>query len=268
MTDIEINEFPFNILLTGHFHQSQVKVNWNSQRRNLPQSLIEKIDAHWHREISQTSKNSFIFNGDLCKLDSWKISDNNLTLDLRYTNYKELLYSNHIHEQNTEESNFPFTSKALGISAVLLSSDNMIIVIKRSSHVGEGPGKLDIVGGHIHPYEHSVEGIPDPFFAMKAEMVEEVNLAPAPAEELVCIGIIITTTTQKPELVFSMQSHRANSESIIHKASLKNSTEISEFLAIPNRKKSLQAFLNKEAKKLSPSAFGSLWLYKESLNCN
>jgi hypothetical protein len=95
-----------------------------------------------------------LFNGQLCRLDGWQCSGTDLEIVLGLTEYKELLYSNNHTAQVMTEYGSEALSNALGISAVLLSRDDKLMMIRRSSAVGECPGMLDVLGGHIDPTEH------------------------------------------------------------------------------------------------------------------
>lgn len=250
----------FKLLISGNYNQNKVKITWNPSLRLLPSSLMAKIESYWNKEVKQTSKNHYLFNGELCRLNTWEIKQNKLNLHLGRTNYKELLYSNNFIQDINQQYGREFLSKALGISAVLISCDQKTILIERSDTVGENPGMIDVLGGHIHPLEHAVSRVPDPFLAIKAEIHEEVNLQLMEQESITCLGLIETQTTQKPELIFLVNSPRT-SEEIIDLASKKNSSELVRVFAIPDREDSLNAFLMTKKDLISPSAFGAMWLY-------
>ena len=176
MVNLQDNPF-FKVLFADQFNQGQVTVNWDSRKNEFPLDLRNQIDLFWQQEIIETRKSKFIFNGELCRLNDWRIKNNQLKLEFGLSNYKELLYSNQFTSENEEQFGHDSLSRAIGVSVVLISSDEQIILIKRSGVVGENPGDLDVLGGHIHPLENAVNGIPDPFAAIKAEMKEEVHLA-------------------------------------------------------------------------------------------
>lgn len=263
MVNLNNNPF-FRVLYSARFSQGQVVINWNPEKREFPLELTQQIDSFWQQKIVETGKNQFIFNGELCRLKDWRVQKDQLTLDLGLSDYKELLYSNQFTIEIEERFGKDSLSRALGVSAILVSSDEQIILIKRSRVVGENPGDLDVLGGHIHPQENAVSGIPDPFLAIKDEIKEELNLDLAENEPLTCIGLIETTTTKKPELIFQTKS-RLTSGEITQLASSKKSEEIAEYLTIPNQKDSLTDFSENKAEQFSPSALGVLSVYAQSL---
>ena len=200
----------------------------------------------------------------MCRLDGWRVQKDKLTLYLGLSSYGEHLYSNQFTNVIAERFGKDSLSRALGISVVLISSDERIILIKRSRVVGENPGDLDVLGGHIHPQENALSGIPDPFLAIKAEIKEEAHLDSKDDEPLDCIGLIETVDTKKPELIFKTKTG-LTAEEIISSASCRQSEEVAEFLTISNQKKSLEQFLETNSNQFSPSALGVLSVYLQSL---
>ena len=189
-------------------------------------------------------------------MDDWQIEQDHLILNLGHTNYKELLYSNHQTLNGKED----FISGALGINVVLVSADAQVILIKRSSVVGEFPGKLDVLGGHIHPVEHVVSGTPDPFCAIQSEIAEEIN-PDFSGYSITCTGLIETVVNKKPELIF-LATSSLSSQEILELGVKNNCPEIAKFLTVSCE--NLTAFLETRVDDFSPSAFGALCLYVEN----
>lgn len=237
-------------------------MRWRSDQPSVPEHLQQAMDDYWREQVALTSRSSFIFNGELCSLAGFEHGKNGLTLSLARTNYQQLLYSNHIHEKRRSGPAPEFRSRALGVSTMLLSSDDQIILIKRSARVGESPGKLDIIGGHIGPDEHAIDGVPDPFFAIQEEIVEEIGLHTH--SQLACIGLLETTVTRKPELLFLHQS-TLPTVAILRAAANCKSDEIAELLTIPNEQTDLTAFLQTRGHEFSPSGLGCFSLYLKRL---
>ena len=262
MVNLNNNPF-FKVLFSTKFSHDQVEIIWIPKKREFPLELTQQIDSFWQREIIETGKNQFIFNGELCRLNDWRVQKDKLRLDLGFTDYKELLYANQFTKEVEERFGQDSLSRALGVSVVLVSDDEQIILIKRSKAVGENPGDLDVLGGHIHPEENVVSGIPDPFLAIKAEIKEEVHLDLKDDDPLDCIGLIETVDTKKPELLFKAKS-RLTVEEIIRLASLKQSEEVAEFLTISNKEKALAHFLGVNSIQFSPSALGVLSVYLQT----
>lgn len=179
------------ILLKGMWNPNQVKISWNSSVHTPPNGLKKDIELFWDR-----IKNRHLYNGILARLSGFDISNHTLRLDLQPTEYKTLLYSN----EHTGKliAHYPdYLSRALGISAIIETTDDRIVYIKRSRQVGEYPGVFDVPGGHIDVPDTQA---PDIFTSMRQEIVEELGIT-AP-DDLCLIGLVETRDTLKPELVF------------------------------------------------------------------
>lgn len=248
----------FKKLFLSEFTRSHLHVLWDSGRRTLPESLLSAMDAFWQESVLKSMSGEHLFNGDLCRLNSWEIDSKEPKLSLGYTNYKELLYSNH-RIQSGNDIPFGHLSYALGISAVLISSDAQIILIRRSPTVGEFPDTLDILGGHIHPTEHAVAGTPAPFVAMQAEIDEEMGVKSS-EYSLQCIGLLETIRTRKPELIF-VADCKLSAKRVLERGQAKHSPEVAAILTVAPD--SLSSFLETRGQEFSPSAYGGLCLYAE-----
>lgn len=250
---------PFKILISGIFPRHRVKINWNDEERVLPAGLQTKIDQFWQKE---STRQPHLFNGDLCRLNRWEKKDNYLILDLGRTDYREQWHSNAFCREIVSKHGEEVLARALGVSAVLATRDQQIVLIKRSHEVGEDPGKLDVWGGHIHPQDHAIDGAPDPFCAIAAEILEEANLTLSEDEPLTCLGLIETTTTFKPEMIFRVELQLTAAE-VMKRAEAYGSAEWSALISIANRSESLKTFLQEHEEQISPSAFGALWLHHQ-----
>ncbi len=250
---------PFKILTSETFPRHRIKINWDASERVLPPDLQTRIDNFW---ATDSAGKPHLFNGELCRLDHWKKQADRLVLHLGRSNYKEQWYSNAFCRELRAQRGDGLLARALGVSAVIVSSDQQIILLKRSTQVGEDPGKFDVWGGHIHPIEHAINGMPDPFCAIATEILEEANLTLSEDEPLTCIGLIETTTTFKPEMIFRVQTQlRANE--IFKLANTYRSVEWSTLMSIANRPEPVRQFLNEFGDQTSASAYGVLWLHSE-----
>ncbi|MDZ7370454.1 MAG: NUDIX domain-containing protein [candidate division KSB1 bacterium] len=259
--DLEIMTFCDDQVYTVQFCRSlsveQTSIVWTPEPMTLPTALTEEIERYW----ASLSK-EYIFNGGVVRLDSWELTDDHLTLHLRPSDYRTLLYSNSRTEAIVRDWGTERLSRALGISAVLTSRDDRLFFIRRSERVGEFPGAWDVFGGHIEPPSL---GEPDVFSAMTKELEEEAGLEAAEIE-LRIIGLIESTPNRKPELIFSARS-LLDSEQIRARALRAcDRKEYSLLSDIPCRREALAELLSDPHKSWSPSAFASLALYYEQID--
>ena len=242
------------------YSRPDIIINWAPEERALPSALASAIERHWNQEVVTASNAASIFNGELCRLSHWKVEGSALTLGLGITDYKELLHSNRYAQRISREFDSQYLSRALGVSAVVTSRDGYVILIERSDAVGECPGMWDVLGGHIHPEEHQVAGTPDPFLSIQHELFEEAKLRLTDLDSLICIGLIETRKTRKPELIFDVQCH-LSAKRIVQLGSEENSSEIAKFISISHD--SIDSFLKINQVQVSPSALGALWVHRQ-----
>jgi len=230
-----------------------VQVNWEPNQHNVPRDMQLEIEKFWDKV-----KNKNLHNGRLARLDSWSVENNILQLNLSITDYRTLLYSNQRIKRITEKWGNKYISNALGISAVVITNDNFIILMRRSKLVGEYPDRIDVFGGHIDiTHDNKLIGI---YHSMLTELEEELGVLPDEVD-LKCIGLIKNIQNQKPELIFTAQSNMIVKELINKSQNAYDRFEIAKLIILPNIKDVLSSFLRIYEIRFSPSAFGSLELF-------
>lgn len=251
----------FEVLFPCDIVEGEISVTWNPFPAPLPRSLSRSINLHWHAVRGQRSPDTMLFNGPLCRLDSYSLEKDHLRLWLSKTSYKHLLYCNDHALQVIGCWGEEYLSHALGISAVVSTADGHIPIMRRSIAVGEFPGSLDVFGGHINPDKDIAEDAPDPFCGMKAELYGELGIAPNDIAHLSCIGMVKNTRYVKPELVFAAHIGLTLQEVKETAFAAVEAMEFSDIISFADDKCDLCGFLSQHQQELTPSAHGSLYLY-------
>ena len=192
----------------------------------------------------------------MARLAKWQKHDSTLRLWLQPTDYATLLYSNASTERIVREWGEEALSRALGISAVVISADDRMILMQRSLHVGEFPNRYDVFGGHIDVPEPPQE--PSIFKAMEQELTEELALSPR-EYELILYGLLEALPHRKPELVFAARCRLTAAEIMEQAREARDRFEYQKIFDIPMA--TVRTLLTTEKDRFSPSAFGSIWMY-------
>lgn len=245
------NDGIHSVLAKGPFLKENVQVVWDNNPFFYPVEFLNEIEKYW-----QKIKAPHIFNGELIRLNKVRSTDIKLQLDLSLSNYATLLFSNAHVKRIVNKWGNQYLSNALGISAVVVSSDEKIVLMKRSSNVGEFPNCLDVFGGHIDKPEIGFK--PDVYASMEKELAEELALANADFD-LDVLALVQANVNQKPELVFSAFVEK-NFKQIVkdaEKADDRFEWETVTGISVAE----LGSFLETERMNLSPSAFGSLEMF-------
>lgn len=232
------------------------------EHAHLPEELVHERKIFWQQKQEE---NSMLFNGILASLQSWSIENDTLKLNIGETCYRDLLFSNRMASQWKHE-NTAYFSRALGISAIVQTSDDKIVLMQRSHIVGEYPNMLDVMGGHIDVETGFSSFTPQQVFdAIAREVCDEIGLACNELEISHCLGLLENTAIQKPELVFESRTE-CNEGDIRNR--MKNATENFEYstlIFIDSNGDSLDKYLAKNGRNFTPSAEGCLVLFLDLL---
>lgn len=242
------------ILTSGWWNESAVHVAWSDRFFHLPPAWQAEAESFWQIQASRG-----YFNGKMARLRSWRVQNQQLQIDLETTDYKTLLFSNHHTDRLIADGPEPVLARALGVSAVVQSSDGQLLFMKRSAQVGEYPLCYDLFGGHIDVRLQSIDN--SPFRAMELELEEELAL-PASDYELHCIGLLETRDHCKPELLFAARCQRSAQELVEQAGRAVDSHEYERILTLADTPQAIVTFLQ-QFNDISPSAFGCLSVYSQ-----
>ena len=248
----------FKILCAGTWRPEQVAVHDSARAFVLPQPHADRAEDYWQTLLAVGDKH--LFNGQLFRLESLDATSGSLSLHLSRTCYRDQIYSNAHAEQLLGEFGTHSLAHGLGVSALVLTADGYVPVIRRGQHLGEEPGKLDVVGGHAHPDQHIRDGRPDLFRAIVEELETELNL---PASELsanVCCGVVENRQIRKPDLVFLTRTRATMGRLENQIAFAAEADEIAELLALAVAPAEITRFLETHQEQLTPSACACLHL--------
>lgn len=251
------NEQIYSPFIHCFLSEHNVHTEWSEIQQKRPNDMLKMINKYW----DSLPKKS-LFNNKLVRLNSWALTANRCTLYIGATDYSTLLFSNKFSHEIIVTWGEIYLSRALGVSAVIVSSDNKLLMIKRSKDVGEFPDYFDIVGGHIDISEMGQEI--NVFHSMKTELIEELNLKEQ-EYTIQLVGLLETAFFKKPELVFYCQTSKAIRSIIQCARSAKDAYEYSELFWLENSAAAIKKFLKIQKDKCCPSAFGSLCLYLKTI---
>ncbi|GFQ06364.1 nudix hydrolase 9 [Phtheirospermum japonicum] len=195
-----------------------------------PDSRLENsITEIWDRRVQQ---NPSLFNGLKFRysghtLSGWADSfqRTNVCLHLGLTDYRTFvgtnlnpLWESFLFPSEDDRRRCQHTSNPLGNGAIVETSDGEVVVLQRSTNVGEFPGHFVFPGGHPEPQEAGVIGHhPDQklthqmvnkkvseemFDSIIREVVEEIGVPAASLGKPVFIGISQRVLNVRPTAFF------------------------------------------------------------------
>jgi len=235
-----------------------VEARYDAAPHILPAPHADLSLSHWQQLLETGDQH--LFNGELFRLENYQAASQRLVLGLGHTCYRDQIYCNAHVAELVEAYGEAVLAHGLGVSAVAVTEDAYLPLMRRSHHVGEEPGKLDVFGGHAHPNQHLREGRPDLFRAMAEELRAELNVRAEDGAEFYCCGLVENLKTYKPDLVFTLRIRKTREEVLRSAPGASEAEELQELLFIPATKQALEIFLSTQHDALTPAAQASLQL--------
>ena len=234
----------------------------SAQTHIFPGPHAQRAQVYWQELTARGDKH--LFNGELFRLEDFTATRERLTLHLGRTCYRDQIYSNAHAEELLRDFGARALAHGLGVSALAITADDYLPIIRRGERLGEEPGKLDVVGGHAHPDRHYINGKADLFRAILEELETELNLSTAAVRTNVCCGLVENLLSGKPDLVFCARLDRTMPEIEKEIAFAAEAYEIAALSAVPLAPAAIQQYLHMQQQAMTPSAHGALQLLAES----
>ena len=142
--------------------QLRVSVSSTFNRQPLPPEAERQIDSVWTHRVSQ---NPSIYNGTKFRIHSAVDDNNGVVFNLGITDYKDFIGTNwspsaqeYLQLGTTQMNNsHAYMSDALGVGSLVITADDQVLLLRRSTWCAEAAGLLDIPGGHPEPQVGDME---------------------------------------------------------------------------------------------------------------
>ncbi|CAF2351086.1 unnamed protein product [Rotaria sp. Silwood2] len=170
---------------------NEFSVNFNTDLYNaksLPSDIQNKLNERWNKLLNSDNQGRILYNESKFRLHSIEMKTNNNDdtiqpiLNLGLTDYKSFICTQQQSlpdniRQHIQEDHL---SHPLGVGCLLITADDYIVLIKRSSACMDLPHTYDIPGGHAEPKNlttYSKENIIEEIISSTiAECVDETNV--------------------------------------------------------------------------------------------
>lgn len=195
---------------TGDWPEGAVHIRRAESTRAAVPEVEAAIEQSWH-EARSRRPGANLFDGELCRLESFAATIDSLELVLSRTTYKAFFGTNICNPQLAERFGTQVLANPIGISCALVTCDDFFILGRRNSSVAHYPNRLHPFAGMLEQRES-----PQVFDEVRRELREEVSLLPGQLTDLRCIGIVEDSSIRQPELIFSARTTRLRSEVEAH----------------------------------------------------
>jgi 8-oxo-dGTP pyrophosphatase MutT (NUDIX family) len=182
-----------------------VRASWIECSRATNPDTDRLIDQSWTNAMARPGVK--LFDGEMCRLESWQASPATLQLQLSRISCKTFLGTNLSHPELAEKYGRNVLANPLGLSAALLTADGFIMFGRRNSAVAYYPNRIHPVAGCLEPDDGA-----DVFAAVERELREELGFNAGDIAEIRCRGMVEDPALLQPELVLTVRSTRTRAE--------------------------------------------------------
>jgi hypothetical protein len=147
-----------------------------------------------------------LFDGPMCRLESWTADAERLDLVLSPTSYRVFLGTNMSHPELAERTGPDVMANPVGLSPALLSADGHLLMGRRNASVAYYPSRVHPFAGAMEPTDS------DPFAGVRRELREELSFGAEDIAEMRCLGIAEDLRLRQPEAIFAVMSTRTLTE--------------------------------------------------------
>jgi len=183
----------------GDWPRGAVRAAWSGGTRRTVPEVEKMIDTAWREASSQLGVQ--LFDGPMCRLESWLPTPERLDLVLSRTSYKPFLGTNLRHPELADRFGKEVLANPVGVSPALLTADGFLMMGRRNNSVAYYPNRVHPFAGALEPRSDL-----DVFAEVERELAEELRFGPADIAEIRCTGIAEDRAIRQPELIFRVSS--------------------------------------------------------------
>jgi len=188
----------------GQWSEQQVQVDHAPSSCESNSEIDQAIERAWQETNARPGVQ--LFDGSMCRLESWHAAPDRLHLTLSHTTYKRFLGTNLSHPQLADRFGSQILANPVGVSPALLTADNFLMMGRRNASVAYYPNRIHPFAGALDPTDVN------PFAAVRRELREELGFADDDVAEIQLTGIAEDLAIRQPELIFHVRSKRTRAE--------------------------------------------------------
>jgi 8-oxo-dGTP pyrophosphatase MutT (NUDIX family) len=198
---------PFPILrlhAAGHWSPDRIRITRGPSTWRTNADVDAAIGRAWDEATSRP--NVQLFDGPMCRLESWEARSDLLHLTLSDTTYRTFLGTNLAHPELADRYGQQILANPVGVSPALWTADDFLLMGRRNDTVAYYPNRIHPFAGALDPTDA------DPFAAVRRELHEELRLTVADVPEVHLTGIAEDRSIRQPELIFLARTMRTRGQ--------------------------------------------------------
>lgn len=193
------------ILAAGDWNAEQVRTTWVDDSRQRHPEVETLIDQTWRDVLARPDVK--LYDGPMCRLESWRADARSLTLSLSRTSYKVFVGTNLTNAPIADRFGATVLANPLGLSGPVLTADGYLVLGRRNARVAYYPNRVHPFAGTLEPRETA-----NVFAGIRRELSEEIGFSADDIADIRCAGIVEDEAVRQPELIFRVRSNRTRLE--------------------------------------------------------
>lgn len=191
-----------------------VSVSLSAAHDRVPHESDACIDARWE-EKKRSSAKLFDMSKFRLRSASWDSNGRTVRLELGLTGYKEYVGTNQLPQRErlaleaagaySHGDKRAHLSNALGCETLLVTSDEMVVLLRRSARVAYHSGQYNGPSGHAEPSHAEVDSHPPVDRRADGEARARAELFASVAAEVWCETAVPKQSLSAPELIGVME---------------------------------------------------------------
>jgi len=195
----------FTLHAFGDWSRDAVTVTWTGGTHRVPPDVEALVEQAWHRAARP---NVQLFDGPMCRLESWSATPQRFAMALSRTSYKEFVGTNLTRAGDlVDRYGTGALANPVGVSVALRTADGFLLLGRRNANVAYYPGRVHPFAGAMEPREGA-----DPFATVARELEEELALPATATADVRLIGLVADDSIRQPELIFAADTVRTRDE--------------------------------------------------------
>jgi hypothetical protein len=144
----------------GDWGPGQVSTTFVESTRRIVPEVESIIEATWAATVNT---GRFLFDGPMCRVESWQADQSSLRLVLSTTSYKPFWGTNLSHPELVKQYGRAVMANPLGVSPALETADGFLLFGRRNAKVAYYPSRVHPFAGCAEPpNDLSVPSVPSP----------------------------------------------------------------------------------------------------------
>jgi 8-oxo-dGTP pyrophosphatase MutT (NUDIX family) len=188
----------------GDWERDRIHLSRSASTRRIIPEVESAIEATWQRIAATPGVR--LFDGPMCRMESWSASPDRLGLVMSETSYKPFVGTNLHQPELADRFGVEILANPVGVSPALETVDGWLMMGRRNASVAYYPEKVHPFAGALEPGDAM-----DLFGAVRRELAEELGFMESDIAAIRCTGIAEDVSIRQPELIFRVVSTRTRS---------------------------------------------------------